>query len=136
MSNPQLVLQWTMLFLHILRKWSDHVRGVFWCRLYRQQLSAPFEEDARSGAALWPPSSIPGEETSPRLRGFQYTWSPGGTTSLSQSAGQYVSKKLLCGKQYTSQASQGLRLMESQHQFDDKKYVWYKEGFTLCITVT
>ncbi len=61
-----------------------------WFRLYRQQLSAPFEEDARSGAAVWPPPSIPGKETSQRLRGFQYTRSPGGFTSLSQSAGQYM----------------------------------------------
>lgn len=76
-------------------------RSILWCwegltsfcvfsfRLYRQQLPPPAEEDARLGAALRPPPSIPGKATSPRLWGFQYTWSPGGTTSLSQSSGQY-----------------------------------------------
>lgn len=40
---------------------------VFCFRFYRRQLFAPSEEDARSGAAVWPPPSLPGEKTRERL---------------------------------------------------------------------
>lgn len=68
------------------------ILSLFIQRVYRQQLSGTFKEDPRSGAAVWPPPTIPWEETSARLRGVQHSWSPWGSSSLPESRGQCVIK--------------------------------------------